>query len=67
MGKGKKAPDAKVEVFKRLYGVKPGTFEKMESILQTESPINRQKNQKEWYSGKGESVQQRACAESGGH
>ncbi|MDR2178324.1 MAG: transposase family protein, partial [Treponema sp.] len=34
MGKGKKAPDAKVESFKRLYGVKPDTFEKMRSILQ---------------------------------
>jgi hypothetical protein len=28
MGKGKKAPDARVESFKRMYGVKPDTFEK---------------------------------------
>jgi hypothetical protein len=39
MGKGKKAPDAKVESFKRLYGVKPDTFEKMRSILQKEFDI----------------------------
>jgi hypothetical protein len=39
MRKGKKAPDAKVESFKRLYGVKPDTFEKMRSILQKEFDI----------------------------
>jgi hypothetical protein len=39
MGKGKRAPDAKVEVFKRLHGVKPDTFEKMRSILQKEFDI----------------------------
>jgi hypothetical protein len=36
MGRGKKAPDAKDVLFKRLYGVKPGTFHKMLSILQKE-------------------------------
>jgi hypothetical protein len=39
MGKGKKAQDAKVESFKRMYGVKPDTFEKMRSILQKEFDI----------------------------
>jgi hypothetical protein len=34
MGRGKKAADAKAVLFKRLYGVKPATFEKMRSILQ---------------------------------
>jgi hypothetical protein len=34
MGRGKKAPDAGDVLFKRLYGVKPGTFRKMLSILQ---------------------------------
>jgi predicted DNA-binding protein YlxM (UPF0122 family) len=34
MRNGKKAGDAKAAVFKRLYGVKPGTFEKMKAILQ---------------------------------
>jgi hypothetical protein len=34
MRKGKKAEDAKAVLFKRLYGVKPGTFEKMKEILQ---------------------------------
>ncbi|MDR2483764.1 MAG: hypothetical protein LBD55_00005 [Treponema sp.] len=34
MRKGKKAGDAKAVIFKRLYGVKPGTFEKMKEILQ---------------------------------
>jgi hypothetical protein len=34
MRKGKKAEDAKAVLFKRLYEVKPGTFEKMEAILQ---------------------------------
>jgi hypothetical protein len=33
MRKGKKAEDAKAVLFKRLYGVKPGTFEKMEDKL----------------------------------
>jgi predicted DNA-binding protein YlxM (UPF0122 family) len=34
MGRGKKAEKAKEELFKRLYGVKPDTFNKMKSILQ---------------------------------
>jgi hypothetical protein len=34
MRKRNKASDAKAVVFKRLYGVKPGTFEKMRLILQ---------------------------------
>ena len=36
MGKGKKTAEAETVLFKRLYGVKPGTFEKMLSILQRE-------------------------------
>ncbi|MDR0786074.1 MAG: transposase family protein [Treponema sp.] len=36
MGQGKKAADAKAVLFKRLYGVKPDTFEEMRSILQKE-------------------------------
>ena len=36
MGRRKKAADAKAVLFKRLYGVKPDTFEKMLSILQGE-------------------------------
>jgi predicted DNA-binding protein YlxM (UPF0122 family) len=36
MRKGKQAPDAKAVLFKRLYGVKPDTFEKMKTILQKE-------------------------------
>jgi len=37
MGKGKKYnPDSPEAVFKRLYGVKPDTFEKMLAILQKE-------------------------------
>src|SRR5215469_1882986 len=37
MGKGKKYnPDSPESVFKRLYGVKPETFEKMLAILQKE-------------------------------
>jgi len=36
MGKGKKAKDAKEALFKRLYGVKPATFNRMLSILQKE-------------------------------
>ena len=37
MGKGKKYnPDSPESVFKRLYGVKPDTFEKMQAILQKE-------------------------------
>lgn len=37
MGKGKKYDSNSSEaVFKRLYGVKPGTFEKMLAILQNE-------------------------------
>jgi hypothetical protein len=34
MEKGKKTADAKAVLFKRLYGVKPGTFHKMLLILQ---------------------------------
>jgi hypothetical protein len=33
MGTRKQAVDAKAVLFKRLYGVKPGTFDKMVSIL----------------------------------
>lgn len=36
MGRGKKAKNAKEALFKRLYGVKPATFNKMRSILQRE-------------------------------
>ena len=37
MGKGKKYnPNSPEAVFKRLYGVKPDTFEKMKGILQEE-------------------------------
>jgi hypothetical protein len=36
MWRGKKAVVAKAVLFKRLYGVKPDTFEKMRSILQRE-------------------------------
>ena len=37
MGRGKKYnPDSPEAVFKRLYGVKPNTFEKMKAILQKE-------------------------------
>jgi hypothetical protein len=36
MGRGKPAQDAKDVVFKRLFGVKPETFEAMRSILQKE-------------------------------
>ena len=34
MRRGEKAGDAKAVLFKRLYGMKPDTFEKMRSILQ---------------------------------
>jgi hypothetical protein len=34
MRERKKAEDARAVLFKRLYGVKPGTFEKMKEILQ---------------------------------
>jgi hypothetical protein len=34
MGKREKASDTKAVLFKRLYGVKPATFEKMLSVLQ---------------------------------
>ncbi|GHV09539.1 hypothetical protein FACS189485_22250 [Spirochaetia bacterium] len=34
MGRGKGKPDAKSVLFKRLYGVTPETFERMEAILQ---------------------------------
>jgi hypothetical protein len=36
MGRGKKEPGAKSVLFKRLYGVTPETFERMEAILQKE-------------------------------
>jgi hypothetical protein len=36
MGRGKKMQDAKDALFKRLYGVKPDSFNKMLSILQKE-------------------------------
>ena len=39
MGNGKKATEAKAVVFKRLYGVQPGTFEQMKRILQKEFDI----------------------------
>jgi hypothetical protein len=39
MGKREAAADAKAVLFKRLYGVKPDTFEKMKSILQKEFDI----------------------------
>jgi hypothetical protein len=46
MGKEKEATDAKEELFKRLHGVKPGTFEKMLSILQKEYDALHQKGGK---------------------
>jgi hypothetical protein len=46
MGKEKEATDAKAVLFKRLYGVKPGTFEKMLSILQKEYDALHQKGGK---------------------
>jgi len=39
MGKGKKAKDAKEALFKRLYGVKPATFNRMLLILQKEFDV----------------------------
>jgi hypothetical protein len=36
MSRGKKAQDAKDALFKRLYGVKPGTFHNMLLMLQKE-------------------------------
>jgi predicted DNA-binding protein YlxM (UPF0122 family) len=46
MKKGKKAGDAKVVVFKRLYGVKPDTFEKTLPILQKQYNALHQKGGK---------------------
>jgi hypothetical protein len=46
MGRRKKAEDAEAVLFKRLYGVKPGTFEKMLSILQREYDTLHQKGGK---------------------
>jgi hypothetical protein len=46
MGREKKAADAKAVLFKRLYGVKPVTFEKMLSILQREYDALHQKGGK---------------------
>jgi hypothetical protein len=43
MKEKKEAADAKVVLFKRLYGVKPGTFKKMLSVLQKEYDSSRQK------------------------
>ena len=39
MGKGKKSKDAKEALFKRLYGVKPATFNRMLLILQKEFDV----------------------------
>jgi hypothetical protein len=36
MGREQEATDAKADILKRLYGVKPDTFEKMLGILQKE-------------------------------
>ena len=46
MGQGKKATNAKNALFKRLYGVKPGTFHEMLSILQREYDALHQKGGK---------------------
>ncbi|GHU30446.1 hypothetical protein FACS1894172_03750 [Spirochaetia bacterium] len=46
MGRGKQASDAKAVVFKRLYGVKPDTFDKMMSILQKEYALLHKKGGK---------------------
>jgi hypothetical protein len=46
MEKEKEAVDAKAVLFKRLYGVKPRTFEKMLSILQKEYHALHQKGGK---------------------
>jgi hypothetical protein len=46
MKKGKEATDAQTALFKRLYGVKPTTFEKMLSILQKEFDALHQKGGK---------------------
>jgi hypothetical protein len=46
MGRGKKAINAKNALFKRLYGVKPGTFHKILAILQTEYDALHQKGGK---------------------
>jgi hypothetical protein len=43
MEKEKEAADAKAVLFKRLYGVKPAAFEKMQSILQKEYNALHQK------------------------
>jgi hypothetical protein len=40
MGRGKKAPDGKDVLFKRLYGVKPDTFEKKRR-LETRKGLQR--------------------------
>jgi hypothetical protein len=46
MRRKKKATDAKKILFKRLYGIKPGTFEKMLSVLQKEYDALHQKGGK---------------------
>jgi hypothetical protein len=46
MEKEKEAVDAEADLFKRLYGVKPRTFEKMLSILQKEYNALHQKGGK---------------------
>jgi hypothetical protein len=43
MGNEKKAVGTEAVLFKRLYGVKPGTFQKTLSILQKEYDTLRQK------------------------
>jgi hypothetical protein len=46
MGREQEAADARAVLFKRLYGVKPATFEKMRSILQREYDALHQKGGK---------------------
>jgi hypothetical protein len=46
MGNEKKAVDTEAVLFKQLYGVKPGTFKKMLSILQKEYNALHQKGGK---------------------
>jgi hypothetical protein len=46
MEKEKEVTDTEAVVFKRLYGVKPATFEKMLSILQKEYDALHQKSGK---------------------
>jgi hypothetical protein len=46
MGRRKKAQDSKEALFKRLYGVKPDTFDKMLLILQKEFNVLHKKGGK---------------------